>query len=31
MEGYVRFGYGTPADYVQGGLDRISDFLKTIK
>jgi aspartate/methionine/tyrosine aminotransferase len=31
MEGYVRFGYGTPADYVQGGLDRISDFLKRIK
>ena len=31
MEGYVRFGYGTPADYVKGGLDRISTFLETIK
>ena len=30
MDGFVRFGYGTPADYVQSGLDRISSFLKTL-
>tara|TARA_B100000029_G_scaffold387459_1_gene383468 strand:+ start:1486 stop:2595 length:1110 start_codon:yes stop_codon:yes gene_type:complete len=30
LEGYVRFGYGTPADYVMGGLERISNFLKTL-
>ena len=29
MEGYVRFGYGTPAEYVMGGLERISHYLKT--
>jgi len=29
MEGFVRFGYGTPADYVQSGLDRIKTFLGT--
>ena len=29
MEGFVRFGYGTPADYVQSGLDRIKTFLDT--
>ncbi len=30
LEGYVRFGYGTPTDYVQKGLDRISKYLKTL-
>jgi len=29
LEGYVRFGYGTPTDYVRGGLDRISSFLNS--
>ena len=29
LEGYVRFGYGTPIDYVRGGLDRISSFLNS--
>ena len=29
MEGFVRFGYGTPADYVKSGLDRIKTFLDT--
>ena len=27
LEGYVRFGYGTPTDYVKGGLERIKTFL----
>ena len=27
LEGYVRFGYGTPTDYVRGGLERIKTFL----
>jgi len=31
MEGYVRFGYGTPSDYVMSGLGRISKYLKTLK
>jgi aspartate/methionine/tyrosine aminotransferase len=30
MEGFVRFGYGTPTDYVQGGLDRIKSFLDSL-
>ena len=30
MEGFVRFGYGTPTDYVQGGLDRIQSFLDSL-
>ena len=30
LEGFVRIGYGTPADYVQGGLDRIADFLNSL-
>lgn len=29
LEGYVRFGYGTPTDYVRGGLDRIRSFLNS--
>lgn len=29
LEGYVRFGYGTPTDYVKGGLERIKTFLKS--
>ena len=28
MEGFVRFGYGTPEEYVRNGLDRVSDFCK---
>ena len=28
MEGFVRFGYGTPEEYVRSGLDRVSDFCK---
>lgn len=30
LEGYVRIGYGTPADYVQNGLDRIADFIDSL-
>ena len=30
LEGFVRIGYGTPADYVQGGLDKIADFLNSL-
>ena len=30
LEGFVRIGYGTPADYVQGGLERIADFLNSL-
>ena len=30
LEGFVRIGYGTPPDYVQGGLDRIADFLNSL-
>ena len=26
LEGYIRIGYGTPKEYVRGGLDRISDY-----
>ena len=26
IKGYVRFGYGTPTDYVKGGLDRIAKY-----
>jgi len=28
LEGYIRFGYGTPIDYVKGGLERIQQCLK---
>ena len=28
LEGYIRFGYGTPTDYVMGGLERIAKYLK---
>ena len=28
LEGYIRFGYGTPTEYVQGGLNRIGNYLK---
>ena len=28
LEGYIRFGYGTPTEYVMGGLERISQYLK---
>ena len=28
LEGYIRFGYGTPTDYVMGGLERIAQYLK---
>ncbi len=31
LEGYVRFGYGTPTEYVRGGLDRISKYFKKIR
>lgn len=31
MEGFVRFGYGTPEEYVRSGLDRVSDFCKKYK
>jgi len=31
MEGFVRFGYGTPEDYVRSGLDRVSEFCKKYK
>ena len=31
LEGYVRFGYGTPTEYVKRGLDRISKYLKTFE
>ena len=30
MEGFVRFGYGTPEEYVRSGLDRVSDFIRGI-
>ena len=30
LDGYVRFGYGTPTEYVKSGLDRIKDFINTI-
>ena len=26
LKGYVRIGYGTPTDYVKGGLDRIAKY-----
>tara|TARA_Y100001934_G_C12355563_1_gene777925 strand:+ start:685 stop:1794 length:1110 start_codon:yes stop_codon:yes gene_type:complete len=29
LEGYVRFGYGAPKDYVNGGLQRIKTYLST--
>ena len=29
LEGYVRFGYGTPSDYVREGLQRIKTFLQS--
>ena len=29
LEGYIRFGFGTPTDYVRGGLDRIRSFLNS--
>ena len=28
LEGYVRFGYGTPTEYVEGALSRVKSFLK---
>jgi len=28
LEGYIRFGYGSPTNYVMGGLDRIAEYLK---
>jgi len=28
LEGYIRFGYGTPTDYVKGGLERIQQCLE---
>ena len=28
LEGYIRFGYGTPTDYVMGGLEKIAQYLK---
>ena len=28
LEGYVRFGYGTPTEYVKSALSRIKSFLK---
>ena len=31
LEGYVRFGYGTPTEYVRGGLERISKYFKKIR
>ncbi len=30
LEGFIRFGFGTQSDYVQGGLDRIKAFLDTL-
>ena len=27
LEGYIRFGYGTPTNYVMGGLGRIAQYL----
>ena len=30
LEGYVRFGYGTPTDYVEGGLKRIKTYLSSL-
>ena len=30
MEGFVRFGYGTPEEYVRSGLGRVSDFIRGI-
>jgi len=29
LEGFVRIGYGPPADYVQNALDRITEFIKS--
>ena len=29
LEGYIRIGYGSEASYVQEGLDRISNFMKS--
>ncbi len=31
LEGYIRFGYGTPTEYVKRGLERISKYLKTFE
>ena len=28
LEGYIRFGYGTPTDYVRNGLERVAQYLK---
>ncbi len=28
LEGYIRFGYGTPTDYVRDGLERVTQYLK---
>ena len=30
IKGYIRFGYGTPTDYVMGGLERIAQYLKEL-
>jgi aspartate/methionine/tyrosine aminotransferase len=30
LEGFVRIGFGTPSDYLQGGLDRIKNYLDTM-
>jgi len=29
MDGYIRFGYGTPTEYVMNGLKRVSKYLKS--
>jgi aspartate/methionine/tyrosine aminotransferase len=31
MENYLRFGFGSPADYLQNALERISEFLAGIR
>ena len=31
LEGYVRFGYGTPTDYVESALKRVKSFLNDKK
>ena len=31
LEGYIRFGYGTPTNYVESGLDRITKYFNSLK
>ena len=31
IEEYVRLGYGTPTDYMKGGLDRIAKYFYKLR